>query len=61
MAYDSLVGGRGDTGGRINTVNHRGLTMVTLSDFDLGIELFEFEFGRANTAAHDKLSNTLQI
>ena len=33
-----------------------GLAMGTLGDFELGIELLEFELGRANTAAHDKHS-----
>ena len=33
-----------------------GPAMGALSDFELGIEIFEFELGRANSAAHDKLS-----
>ena len=33
-----------------------GLAMGTLRDFELGIEILEFELGRANSAAHDKLS-----
>ena len=33
-----------------------GPAMGALSEFELGIEIFEFELGRANSAAHDMLS-----
>ena len=38
-----------------------GLAMGTRCDFELGIEIVEFDLGGANSAAHDKLQPIANI